>query len=110
VNPGNTGTAPEGEAVVFASEEEAAAIVAANAGAGAVVEAGAFGGSTFTAGSFLAMIWKAVENGGKLSNSYQVPKESIQRITQTKSSTSSSACPIQTGLVSYLPIALLSFY
>ncbi|GJN81399.1 hypothetical protein PLIIFM63780_004933 [Purpureocillium lilacinum] len=95
------------EAVVFSSEEEAAAIAAAAAGS----EAGSiFGASTVTSGSFLALLWTTLQGGKALDQVYQVPKESIHKITKTKtktkgpsttheSTTTSSTCPTGTKVI-----------
>ena len=100
------------EAIVLSCAEKAAAI-----GEGAV-GVSQFGSSTLTAGSFLAFIWKAVEGGGKLHPVYQVPKESIHRVTKAKTKTktkdtststhsSSSNCPIVTNLNQLVSSALI---
>lgn len=92
------------ETVVFASEAEAAAV----AEAAGLVETGAvFGAATVTTGSFLAMIWNSISSGKDVPPVYQVPKESIHKITKSKTktddtsstkttTTSADSCP--TGL------------
>ena len=97
------------EAVVFSTEEEAVALAAEAAG---VAEGSLFGGSTVTSASFLVLLWGAFEGGKKaLDAVYQVPSESIHKITKTKtaskthaptSSSSTNSCPSATALVRFL--------
>ena len=86
------------ETIVFSSEEEAAAIEAALAGADAAAYAAVLGGSTVTASSFLAWLWGYVKDGKAIPNANMIPKESIHKITKSKTSTeatttSSGSCP-----------------
>lgn len=100
------------ETVVFASEAEAATIAQL---AGISEEGAIFGAATVTAGSFLAMIWNSASSDKGLDPVYQMPKESIHKITKTKtksdspktteaSSTTSSeaSCPTGDPYVSHL--------
>ncbi|KAF1829315.1 hypothetical protein BDW02DRAFT_561370 [Decorospora gaudefroyi] len=94
--------------IIFSSEQEAAAIAAALSGSEAEAAAAVWGGSTVTAGSFLAFLWTTLQDGNPLSNVNKVPKESIHKISKTKTATSSptatsssipsSSCPAQTEI------------
>lgn len=108
------------EAIVISTEEEAAAIAAGQVapGAGAGAGAGAAGAGV-TASSFLATIWGSLGGeGNSLEPVYKIPKERIHKITSSKtksdkhtSTSSSSACPAGTQLVSnsaYLPSMLVN--
>ncbi|KAF2703709.1 hypothetical protein K504DRAFT_485513 [Pleomassaria siparia CBS 279.74] len=77
------------ETIVFSSEEEAAAIAAGLMGSEAEAAIAVWGGSTVTAGSLLAILWATLKDGKPLSNANKVPKESIHKITKSKTKTSS---------------------
>jgi hypothetical protein len=95
------------ETIVFSSEEEAAAIAAGLSGSEAAAAAAVWGGSTVTAGSFLTFLWATLKEGKPLPNANKVPKESIHKISKSKTATSSptssasstsSSCPTPTGI------------
>lgn len=95
------------ENFIISTEEEAAAV--AGAAADGVAADAIFSGTTITTGSFLAMLWSSFSNSGKVEPVYQLPKESVHKISKTSSettdeptaTTSSASCPSPTeGFVS----------
>jgi hypothetical protein len=95
------------ETIVFSSKEEAAAIAAALSSSEAAAAGAVWGGSTVTAGSFLAFLWATLKEGKPLPNANKVLKESIHKISKSKTATSSpttstsstsSSCPTPTGI------------
>lgn len=92
------------ENFIISTEEEAAAV--AGAAADGVGAASIFGESSITTGSFLTMLWSSFAIAGIVEAVYQLPKESVHKISKTSSedseepttsTTSGASCPTVTG-------------
>lgn len=98
------------ENFIISTEEEAAAV--AGAAAEGVAADAIFSGTTITTGSFLAMLWSSFSSSGNVQPVYQLPKESVHKISKTSSensdeptstTTSGPSCPTVTdGFVSIM--------